>query len=58
MCVPTNTTTCGTRSSGESSVPRDTVMNPVMPVFLPNSGLPHLLQKIRVTVFPLSDEIE
>lgn len=53
-----NSTTCGVRSPEESRVPRETVMYPGMPEFLPNSGLPHVLQKTRVTLFPLSAGIE
>jgi hypothetical protein len=46
--------TAGVSTSGASSVPSVTVKNPGIPEFEPNSGLPHLPQKSRVTVFPAS----
>ena len=47
--------TFGARSSEFSSVPTETVTWPGIPVFFPKSGLPHVLQNIRVTVFPAWD---
>jgi hypothetical protein len=49
-----NIATCGIKWSDASSVPIVTVIKPGIPEFFPKSGLPQVLQKIRVTVFPAS----